>query len=79
MMMPANFSAVNAEVVYGGAVADYLPSAWTAESVKRFNSNIITLVSNSFTSRWLVKLLLTRVIMLLLKRLTLSAVHALGR
>ena len=53
MMMPANFSAVNAEVVYGGAVADYLPSAWTAESVKRFNSNIITLVSNSFTSHLL--------------------------
>lgn len=49
--MPANFSAVNAEVVYGGAVADYLPSAWTAESVKRFNSNIITLVSNSFFQR----------------------------
>ena len=53
MMMPANFSAVNAEVVYGGAVADYLPNAWTAESVKRFNSNIITLVSNSFTSNLL--------------------------
>ena len=53
MMMPANFSAVNAEVVYGGAVADYLPSAWTAESVKRFNSNIITLVSNSFTGHLL--------------------------
>ena len=53
MMMPANFSAVNAEVVYGGAVADYLPSAWTAESVKRFNSNIITLVSNSFTTHLL--------------------------
>lgn len=53
MMMPANFSAVNAEVVYGGAVADYLPNAWTAESVKRFNSNIITLVSNSFTSHLL--------------------------
>ena len=53
MMMPANFSAVNAEVVYGGAVADYLPNAWTAESVKRFNSNIITLVSNSFTSELL--------------------------
>lgn len=51
--MPANFSAVNAEVVYGGAVADYLPNAWTAESVKRFNSNIITLVSNSFTSHLL--------------------------
>ena len=49
MMMPANFSAVNAEVVYGGAVADYLPNAWTAESVKRFNTNVITLISNSFT------------------------------
>ncbi len=51
MMMPANFSAVNAEVVYGGAVADYLPSAWTAESVKQFSTNIITLVSNSFFQR----------------------------
>lgn len=50
MMMPANFSAVNAEVVYGGAVADYLPNAWTAANVKQFNSNVITLISNSFTS-----------------------------
>ena len=50
MMMPANFSAVNAEVVYGGAVADYLPNAWTAASVKQFSTNVITLVSNSFTS-----------------------------
>lgn len=49
MMMPANFSAVNAEVVYGGAVADYLPDAWTAKNVKTFSSNIITLISNSFT------------------------------
>lgn len=48
--MPANFSAVNAEVVYGGAVADYLPDAWTAKNVKQFSTNIITLVSNSFTS-----------------------------
>ena len=46
--MPANFSAVNAEVVYGGAVADYLPNAWTAASVKPFSPNVITLVSNSF-------------------------------
>ena len=46
--MPANFSAVNAEVVYGGAVADYLPDAWTAKNVKQFSTNIITLVSNSF-------------------------------
>jgi len=50
MMMPANFSAVNAEVVYGGAVADYLPDAWTAKNIKQFSSNVITLVSNSFTS-----------------------------
>lgn len=49
MMMPANFSAVNAEVVYGGAVADYLPNAWTAANVKQFSTNLITLVSNSFT------------------------------
>ena len=49
MTMPANFSAVNAEVVYGGAVADYLPNAWTAANVKQFSTNIITLVSNSFT------------------------------
>lgn len=48
MMMPANFSAVNAEVVYGGAVAEYLPDAWTAANVKQFSTNIITLVSNSF-------------------------------
>ena len=48
MMIPANFSAVNAEVVYGGAVADYLPDAWTAKNVKQFSTNIITLVSNSF-------------------------------
>ena len=53
MMMPANFSAVNAEVVYGGAVADYLPNAWTAANVKQFSTNVITLVSNSFTSHLL--------------------------
>ena len=51
MMMPANFTAVNSEVVYGGAVADYLPDAWTAKNVKQFSTNIITLVSNSFTQR----------------------------
>ena len=49
MMMPANFSAVNAEVVYGGAVADYLPNAWGAANVKQFSTNVITLISNSFT------------------------------
>ena len=49
MMMPANFSAVNAEVVYGGAVADYLPNAWTAANVKTLSTNVLTILSNSFT------------------------------
>lgn len=53
MMMPANFSAVNAEVVYGGAVADYLPAKWTAANVKQFSTNIVTLISNSFTQKLL--------------------------
>ena len=48
--MPANFSAVNAEVVYGGAVADYLPNAWTAANIKKFNTNVITLISNTVTA-----------------------------
>ena len=53
MMMPANFSAVNAEVVYGGAdlfsiLADTTAPVWNAANVKQFNTNLITLVSNSF-------------------------------
>lgn len=50
MMMPANFSAVNAEVVYGGAVADYLPAMWTKDNVKTLSTNVLTILSNSFTS-----------------------------
>ena len=50
MMMPANFSAVNAEVVYGGAVADYLPDAWTSKNFKTLSTNVLTILSNSFTS-----------------------------
>ena len=50
MMMPANFSAVNAEVVYGGAVADYLPNAWTSANVKTLSTNVLTILSNTFTS-----------------------------
>ncbi len=49
MMMPANFSAVNAEVVYGGAVADYLPNAWTSKNFKTLSTNVLTILSNSFT------------------------------
>ena len=53
MMMPANFSAVNSEVVYGGAdlfsiLADTTAPVWNAANVKKFNTNLITLVSNSF-------------------------------
>ena len=50
MMMPANFSAVNAEVVYGGAVDAYLPDAWTAKNFKTLSTNVLTILSNTFTS-----------------------------
>ena len=55
MMMPANFTAVNSEVVYGGAdlfsvLADTTAPIWNAANVKQFNTNVITLVSNSFLS-----------------------------
>lgn len=51
--MPANFTAVNSEVVYGGAdlftiLADTTAPIWNAANVKKFNTNLITLVSNSF-------------------------------
>ena len=53
MMMPANFTAVNSEVVYGGAdlfsiLADTTAPVWNAANVKKFNTNLISLVSNSF-------------------------------
>ena len=53
MMMPANFTAVNSEVVYGGAdlftiLADTTAPVWNAANVKQFNTNMITLISNSF-------------------------------
>lgn len=52
MMMPANFTAVNSEVVYGGTdlfsiLADTTAPVWNAANVKKFNTNLITLVSNS--------------------------------
>ena len=53
MMMPANFTAVNSEVVCGGAdlfsiLADTTAPVWGAANVKQFNTNLITLISNSF-------------------------------
>ena len=55
MMMPANFTAVNSEVVYGGAdlfsiLADTTAPVWNAANVKKFNTTVITLDSNSFQS-----------------------------
>ena len=62
MMMPANFTAVNSEVVYGGAdlfsvLADTTAPIWNAANVKQFNTNVITLVSNSFQSIFIEKVL----------------------
>ena len=53
MMMPANFTAVNSEVVYSGAdllsvLADTTAPIWNASNVKTFNTNVIKLISNSF-------------------------------
>ena len=54
MMMPANFTAVNSEVVYGGAdlfsiLADTTAPVWNAANVKTFNTNLLTILSNTFT------------------------------
>ena len=56
MMMPANFTAVNSEVVYGGAdlfsiLADTTAPVWNAANVKKFNTNLITLISNAFFTK----------------------------
>ena len=54
MMMPANFTAVNSEVVYGGAdlfsiLADTTAPVWGKANVKQFNTNLLTILSNTFT------------------------------
>ena len=53
MMMPENFTAVNSEVVYGGAdlfsiLADTTAPVWNAANVKTFNTNLLTILSNTF-------------------------------
>ncbi len=55
MMMPANFTAVNSEVVYGGAdlfstLADTTAPVWGKSNVKTFNTNLLTILSNTFTA-----------------------------
>lgn len=52
--MPANFTAVNSEVVYGGAdlfsiLADTAAPVWGPANVKTFNTNLLTILSNTFT------------------------------
>ena len=53
MMMPANFTAVNSEVVYGGGLVetlgDYTAPIWTNKNVITFNTNLLTILSNTFT------------------------------
>ena len=54
--MPANFTAVNSEVVYGGAdlfsiLADTTAPIWNAANVKTFNTNLVTIVGNSYVSK----------------------------
>ena len=54
MMMPANFTAVNSEVVYGGAdlstiLAVTTAPFWNASNGKTFNTYQLTILSNSFT------------------------------
>ena len=53
MMMPANFSAIaENEMTYvnGGAIADYLAPVMTAANWQTFNTNVITIIGNSFVS-----------------------------
>ena len=55
MMMPANFTAVDSEVVYGGAdllsiLADTTAPIWGKANVKQFNTNLLTILSNTFTA-----------------------------
>ena len=58
MMMPANFSVVaENEMTYvvGGGVIEAIGSVtapiWTAANVKTFNTNLVTIIGNSYVSK----------------------------
>ena len=59
MMMPANFSAIaESEMTYvvgGASLIDALGAVtapiWNAENVKTFNTNLITIVGNSYVNK----------------------------
>ncbi len=51
MMMPANYSAISEnELTYviGGGLEDILAPALTLENWKKFNTNLVTIIGNSF-------------------------------
>lgn len=59
MMMPANFSAISEnEMTYVNGGASFIDAIgavtapiWTLDNVKTFNTNIVTLVGNTFLSK----------------------------
>ena len=58
MMMPANFSAIaESEMTYvvGGGLIDALGAVtapiWNADNVKTFNTNLVTIVGNSYVTK----------------------------
>lgn len=55
MMMPANFSAVSEnEMTYvmGGSVADYLCPIMTKNEWRKFSTNLVTIVGNSYLNNF---------------------------
>ena len=58
MMMPANYSAIaENEMTYvvGGGLIDAIGAVtapvWTAANVKTFNTNLVTIIGNSYVSK----------------------------
>lgn len=55
MMMPANFSAVSEnEMTYvmGGSVADYLAPVMGKDQWKKFSTNLVTIIGNSYLNNF---------------------------
>ena len=57
MMMPANFSAISEnEMTYvngGASLADILAPELKVENWKKFNTNMVTIIGNSFMSKYI--------------------------
>ena len=57
MMMPANFSAISEnEMTYvngGASLADILAPELKVENWQKFNQNMVTIIGNSFTSKYI--------------------------